>query len=173
MRMKLVVPVLFLLGAACAASIEVRSDYDGSVNFASYRTYDWLPEPDRGPGAAHPPSKSFMDRRVKVAVNNELLSKGYRKSRNPDFLITYHANVKNRVDVTTHGYGYRRSFTRRVYVDHYKEGALILDIIDPRTKELVWRGWGTGVVDEGKAEQQVRKTVTKILEQFPPGSEER
>jgi hypothetical protein len=46
----------------------------------------------------------------------------------------------------------------------------IIDVLDPRTKELLWRGQGVARVsdDEPQCEQDLWKTVTAILEKFPP-----
>jgi len=42
-------------------------------------------------------------------------------------------------------------------------------VLDPRTKELLWRGQGVARVsdDEPQYEQELWKTVTAILEKFP------
>jgi len=46
---------------------------------------------------------------------------------------------------------------------------VIVDVVDPNTRELLWRGQGVAAVsdDEAKYEQDLWKTVTAILEKFP------
>ena len=52
------------------------------------------------------------------------------------------------------------------------EGTLIIDMIDASTKQLVWRGSATGVLDENpspeKVTQNVNNAVAAILAQYPP-----
>ena len=46
---------------------------------------------------------------------------------------------------------------------------MIVDVINPTTKQLVWRGRGVAVVsdDERQYEADLAKTVTAILDKFP------
>lgn len=58
--------------------------------------------------------------------------------------------------------------------EHYKEGTLIIDLIDRRSKEIVWRGFGVGEVHRNtqKNVDDLPKVVTGVLEQlsFAPSS---
>ncbi len=75
------------------------------------------------------------------------------------------------------GYGYRGSFGYSPYyssgfVREYLQATLILDIIDARTDEVIWRGWATDDVDDNPSPERVQRyandAVEKILENFPP-----
>lgn len=46
---------------------------------------------------------------------------------------------------------------------------MVIDVIDPKTKQLVWRGQGVAAVsdDERRYEGALKKTVTAILDKFP------
>jgi hypothetical protein len=52
----------------------------------------------------------------------------------------------------------------------YREGTLIIDLMDASNKNLLWRGWGTSVIDGpiDLTEKQINDAVTKILKAFPP-----
>ena len=51
----------------------------------------------------------------------------------------------------------------------YTEGTLVVDIVDPKLDQTVWRGWAISVVDEhDESEETVRAFVEVLLEQFPP-----
>ncbi|TMB15002.1 MAG: DUF4136 domain-containing protein, partial [Deltaproteobacteria bacterium] len=54
-------------------------------------------------------------------------------------------------------------------VTEYTQGTVIVDVIDPNTKELLWRGQGVAKVSDNEAqyEQDLWKTVTAILDKFP------
>ncbi len=54
-------------------------------------------------------------------------------------------------------------------VTQYTQGTVIVDVIDPNTKELLWRGQGVANVSDNEAqyEQDLWKTVTAILDKFP------
>lgn len=46
---------------------------------------------------------------------------------------------------------------------------MIIDVIDPTTKKLLWRGRGVAAVsdDERKYETDLKQTVMAVLEKFP------
>jgi hypothetical protein len=52
--------------------------------------------------------------------------------------------------------------------EHYKEGTLIIDLIDRRTKKVIWRGYGVGEVhhDPQKNVDDIPKVVDGILKQL-------
>ena len=57
-------------------------------------------------------------------------------------------------------------------VHHYKEGSIVLEIVDNKTNQLVWQAIGqgalTGIVDPRDADEQVAEAVKQILARFPP-----
>jgi hypothetical protein len=89
--------VLILMGLAvsCSTTYGVLYDYDTNANFASLKTYDWLPIPENAN------IDSLIIERVKSAVNAELQAKGLMMTSNdPDFLITEHLGKIDTVQVT-------------------------------------------------------------------------
>jgi hypothetical protein len=50
----------------------------------------------------------------------------------------------------------------------YKQGTLILDIVDRSGQELVWRGVGSGVLDRTDPTRNLLIAVEKVLAEFPP-----
>ena len=65
-------------------------------------------------------------------------------------------------------------YAGRSYVREYLRGTLVLDIIDVRKDELIWRGWATKSLDADPRPEKVRmyvdQAVAEILEEFPPTS---
>ena len=60
------------------------------------------------------------------------------------------------------GVGYGRSVT-------YDEGTLILDVIDPPSQQIAWRGFGTSQSRDPQLDaERLRVTVTEIVKHFPP-----
>lgn len=50
----------------------------------------------------------------------------------------------------------------------FNEGTLIIDMIDRKTNELVWRGWSTELLDQGRTfETDLTYQVRSIMSQFP------
>lgn len=54
------------------------------------------------------------------------------------------------------------------YKEHYKEGTIIIDLIDRRSREVVWRGFGVGEAHRNKQKDvdDLPKVVNGVLKQL-------
>ncbi|QHJ08099.1 DUF4136 domain-containing protein [Hymenobacter busanensis] len=171
-----------LLGAAGCASVPrvgVTSDFDHATNFRAYKTWSWYPEqPTDAEGGPAKGYNSFFDKRMRVAVEAEMVRKGFTKvERNPDVFVAYSARVENKQQTNPapygpygypfwYGYG---AFNRPYQVTDYKAGNIIIDIVDAKRKELVWRGYGQSQVDnQNISEAEVNRIVAGVLGDYPP-----
>jgi hypothetical protein len=61
------------------------------------------------------------------------------------------------------GMGYSSTFVT-------PEGSLFIDLLDAKTKELIWQGEGSGYLtkDVEQKDARIKEFVDKILEQYPP-----
>jgi hypothetical protein len=51
-------------------------------------------------------------------------------------------------------------------------GTLVIDVIDPASKELLWRGWDEGAflnLGTSPSQAEVDEIVARVLDKFPPG----
>jgi hypothetical protein len=115
-------------------------------------------------------------------VENELQAKGFNMDTkaDPDFLVTYYPVMQNRkVRTTTHvgwGWGYRPMYghvgTSTSQVHHYKEGTIVIEIVDFKSNQLIWTGAAVGALTDlntpEEADEVVPKAVRDILSKFPP-----
>ncbi len=159
------------------AGYQVRYDYDVTASFAGYKTFDYYTS-KKGTGG----TTSLMDTRVRTALERELQAKGYRMETHadPDFLVTYYPVVRQRrYRTTTHlgwGWGYRpfygRMGTSVSQVHTYKEGTIVIEIVDFKSNRMIWQGAAegalTGLDDPEQANEAVARAVHDILEKFPP-----
>ena len=171
---------LLVLIASCS-SISVKHDYDREANFVALKKFAWMQQPTTAMGDARAAMQrnTLLDQRIKNAVNGQLVGKGLRQdSNNPDFLIAYHVGIQDKIDVTTSGYAYagRGRYYGwaggRVDVHQYQEGTLIVDFVDAKSKQLIWRGTAQKALDPNptpeKIEKNIGEAVAKMLEKFPP-----
>ena len=90
-------------------------------------------------------------------------------------MVVFYAQVKNRADWVPPTYHVGRwGRAHRISPGHsvrYKEGTLVIDIVDSKSKELVWRGTGTDVLNRSAPAKDLVAAVEKILEEFPPLAE--
>jgi len=180
MRNLLLFGILFLAIAGCGPSISVTHDYDKEADFTKLKTFSWMAVPATIAGDVKTAAEknTLLDKRIKFAINAELAAKGYEMNEaNPDFVMIYHVGVDDKVNVTDWGYGYGGwggygYGGRNVSVYEYTQGTLILDIINPANKQLMWRGQAQGTVDEDASpedrEAKLGVAAQKLLGNFPP-----
>ncbi|HTL98686.1 MAG TPA: DUF4136 domain-containing protein [Holophagaceae bacterium] len=173
------VPALLLL-TACSS---VKYDYDVTQDFSRYRTFD-LYAPGRHAGGTRTPEDTLMDKRIRAAVAGELQAKGFAREEvaDPDFLVAcypvYRARrYRTRTTVGIGGGGWYRPWGYRVgtsfsQVHEYRQGSLIIEVVDARTNQLVWQGTDEGVLtdldDPDQANDAVASAVKDTLAKFPP-----
>ena len=116
----------------------------------------------------------IVDRRIGISMAAELEAKGFdsTSARNADFLVTFYTAVRRRVVINRAGwYGWGRWGWRggATWVNSYPEGTLVIDIIDQKSRQLVWRGVGEGAfTNTNPSDEKVAKRVSKILGTLPP-----
>lgn len=172
-----VLAVLVLAGCASGPSIYVNSD--PSADFSTYRTYNFLTPL----GTDRPGYSSVLSEFLRLAASRELEARGYQKSDNPDLLVNFNVQTKDKIKTTTmpsgpsYGgyYGYRAGYYGvwggyDTQVTQYTEGTLTVDVIDAGRKQLAWDGTAVGRVRE-EARQNLQpavdKVMTQIFEKFP------
>lgn len=154
---------------ASCSSVRVNSDYDKKANFESYKTYAFLKS-----GVDKVEISDLDKKRILRSIDDVMTTKGFTKDSNPDLLISIFTKEKERVDVyNSYGFGWGwnpwwgMNYTN---VSTTPEGVLYIDLIDAKTKELVWQGEGSGYLtkDTQKKDERINTFVSKILEQYPP-----
>lgn len=172
--------IAFLLSAGVSgcATMSVSSHVRRGLDMTRYRTYDW------GTADALPAGDPRLDRHasfndhVQRAVDQQLAARGLERSLggSPDLLIHYHASIAPRLDVNRVEREFACSCTHAETIE-YESGTLVLDVVDARTHDVIWRGWAQdaveGVLDNpDKMERHINDAVTRMLATFPAASSE-
>ena len=162
----------FFILTSCS-SVYVNTDYDKKANFENYKTYAY------NKISVDKLEISDLDKkRILYALDAAMPVKGFSKSENPDVLINIFTKERERVNVYNNmgwgpgwgwgmGWGMGMGFTQTTTTP---EGTLYIDIVDAKTKELVWQGIGTGYLTTNfeKKDERIAEFVSKILDQYPP-----
>lgn len=177
--------VLVISGCDNGNGPTVKTDYDKNVNFAQYHTFAF----ERGRIVTRfgtpDPNNTLVDGRIHDAVVNQLSAKGLQlNTQSPDLVATYIAGARTKQEIEDLGpepyaspyfggpFGFRHDGFwgegyDQFYVRNYTQGTLILDLIDPHTKQLVWRAYVSGPVDQPD-QKTINNAVSAALKQFPP-----
>jgi len=165
----------FILLVKCS-SISVSSDYDVYADFTKYKTFYIYKGELKGSKLENAP---LVKKRVLEAIESEMQAKGFTEKDSVSANLTVYAlaNTADKVNVSSYGYGYGYGwgpypYGRNIDVTYYTQGSLIIDFVDNKKDELIWRGIGTAVLEDrgtpDERKQFINKAVAKILNQYPP-----
>ena len=138
--------LLVLVGCTC-----VKYSYNTGTTFAGLKTYTWA-----GSSAGYGDRDPLLESNVQLLADQLLGQKGFNKTREkPDLLISI----------------YYESDTGYSSWSDYKVQSLALNMFNPETKELIWRGTATsriGSINTDAGFGDLKGVVKEILSRFPP-----
>jgi hypothetical protein len=129
-------------------------------------------------------SNSISNQALRQDLTMDFQAKGYTLTSNsPSFAVAYYASAQQKLNVTDWDYGYPYWGYHRFWhgygypvetVQQYTEGTVIVDVIDPATNELLWRGQGQASVSQDPTTYtaELAKTVQAIVAKFPAAGAE-
>ena len=164
--------ILFSLSILSCGSIKVASDYDSDADFSNYKTFAFYKS-----GIDKVEISDIDKKRILKSIQNTLLNKGLTIDENPDILINIATKSSENIYIDNSFYSpyytgwypyYGRGHRQVAYST--SQGALYIDVIDTKSKQLIWQGKGIGVLSSNKSDRDelVNNYVTKILEVYPP-----
>ncbi len=178
----LVSAAMMMTLAACASKpVVFQSDYDYTVDFSQYKSYGYF-----NPFDIEDPNYSTIYGAIfREAIDQEMKSRGYVKSENPDLLINVSGRLKEKTRVTnTSGaymggyYGYRSGFYgawggygygSSTHISQYTEGTINVDLVDRAEKRMVWEGIAIGRVNEKESNDETRASIFTAIQKMFAG----
>ena len=174
-----------ILAAGCAGQ-PVTTDYSPATSFSRYRTFALVLPPDTAA------AQELLDQRVSSSVQAQLAAKGLTQTdrRTADLYVGYGVVDKTHAQVYTYrdGWGWGRSLGWRYYrwgvawpmtvrreIETYTDGTVVVNLIDAKTKAVVWQGQIADVLslpvsDPVAATHQIDGAVAKLFAKYPPHS---
>lgn len=173
--------LLLVLAASALRAGDVEFSYDETVDFSVYETFVW------GEAVSETPDPALRGE-LRTAVRARLVERGLRKQEvGADLGVFVHAGQSERILVTRESFGYggwpdwngwytwrQKSGFKKLYVpvviEAIPEGMLVVDLVDVRYHELVWRGLAPDVVVEEPSlrRKEVDEALARMFKHFPP-----
>jgi hypothetical protein len=180
--MKKIALLSILLIIAACSSIKTSYDYDKEIDFSNYKTYAFSKD------AINLKIDDLNRNRILKEIENQLTTKGFTNSPNPDIIVDIHIKGQRYQTATAtttgtgygfggyygyRGYGYGNGFTStQVSYDNYTEGTLTIAFIDKEINQVVWQGTGVKTIDENasaqKREDNINYAIQQIMANYPP-----
>ena len=170
-----------VVAAGCAQ--HVTTDYSPATSFSHYRSFALVMPPDSG-------GQQLLDERVRNAVQAQLTAKGLTLAdrQNADLYVGYGIIDKThrQIYTTNEGWGWGGRWGWRYWrygaawpmtvqrrIETYTDGTVVVNLVDAKTKKVVWEGEATGVLNlpvdnPVRATKQVDGAVTKLFTKYPP-----
>ncbi|GAB2981429.1 DUF4136 domain-containing protein [Mucilaginibacter puniceus] len=189
--MKKLTTLLACIVFAGCSSYQYYAIQSDKVSLNKYRTFAWLPVADTSRRI-----KEIVDEKIKDEVTAGLKKRGLLlNTKKPDLLVRYTIEVESRFRIfnyPTYVYGPSINYqgvVRNRYGGYYyyifsqpypvfvaadiiqipyKEGNLIIDLIEQKNHQVIWRGYGKGeIYDPEKAIADIPEVVEGILNKLP------
>ena len=175
MRPRHGVLALLLVALAACSQFDVHTHHDPSMDVTRFRSWDWLP-PELLEPADQRVNDRYLDRKLRDAAERVLAAKGYVRAAgtSPDFFLNYRLTTADRsASQPPYRYGLGTWWPERELRsrDSYDVGTLLLDVVSPQTRALVWRGTASArLLPHASLEKSARRTelvVEHVLAEFP------
>jgi Domain of unknown function (DUF4136) len=177
--------VVTLLSAVCAFASGAQNDFDPAVDFTRFKTFSFIGGHDleKSGVLADPATRE----RIKNFISGAMELRGMHevpRDENFSLGVRYWVSLRGKEETIAImpdiWAGYPAYWTGAWYysyeeyvVENYVEGTLIIDWIDPSTRELVWRTFlRQKIEDRMKAYAEAKKNLEKAFAVFPPSADQ-
>lgn len=177
---------MFLL-SSCATT-KVKFDYDKSIDFTEFKTFEYYGWADNSDEILN----QFDKDRIEKSFGKEFKNRGMSfVESNGDLVVTLYIVTEKKTETTAtttsmgggyggygyggyYGYGPRygwgTGYSTTTYNKYdYTVGTLIIDVYDAKNKRLIWESIGTKTVDENPQtrDESIPKAVNAIMKPYP------
>jgi len=175
-RTVLIAGILFLGGCS---SIQVASNYDQSVDFTRFKTYEYYGWANNSDTLLTPFEKKLFEE----SFSQEFKKRGLTfVKQGGDLIVALNIVTEDKAETVIdtfdtgpgYGFGYgpgwRWGNSMATYHTYeYTVGTLVVDVYDTANQTLIWEGVGTKIVDEDPASRKegIPAAVAAIMEQYP------
>lgn len=157
--------LLMMVAFSCAVNYEIVSEKEENTNFSKFRSYTIIHD-DHGFEIGADPI--YMER-IDQAVTRELEDMGYVETEDPDLLVTWFIKIDTKLEQGIYNAYYSKwRYPRAVDVYEYKEGSLVIDLIDSKNGEVVWHAKVSNKVTEGmpNIESKIKEVVKALFKSY-------
>ena len=167
--------LLIIIGAALANGQKIQVASDRNVDLAKYKTYGWA----KGASLHNP----LIHQIIVSAVDRAMAAKGITMvETDPDLSIVVWAATESDLHISYPSWSPAlNSIATGIAVGSQTwpvtKGTLVVDLLDARTKNSVWRGTATDTLEHGPSgnlakdaqsvEKKINKSVVKMFKKFP------
>jgi hypothetical protein len=162
---------------ACASQLgmQIQSGQRPGTDFSRYATYAWK---TAGAGAPQWPAtndRAALDWQIRALIDQQMAGRGYALVGNDGatLLVDYRIDTRE-VDMNDSFGDYAQyraaggeASPGEAWVQGYEQGTLYVEVSDAKTRQLVWYGSASAVVNPELREKRMPVAIQRIFERFP------
>jgi hypothetical protein len=160
------------LACSATSTLQTNVGHDQKADFSRYRTWSWKDD-----GSIR---DAVWKRRVEAVLEDELAKHGLTRSEpNADLWVAVHWRLTTEEHVYSYspavwGYGYGPYWAAPAMTTVYEipAGTMIIDLVDPGKKEIVWRATASQEIQANKEnaerEDRLREILAQLFAGYPP-----
>ncbi len=166
--------ITYLVTSCSPVSVVYKDERKG--DFSRYRTFDFkdFSVDNQTVVPTRPDAVDYLQ----SAIQRELVTKGFKKvEQSPDLLVNIGVVITQEVTTRTTDirdapvYMGTRNYhweSEEVVVNQYREGTVLIDLIDARQNELVWEGSAKSILSKkpDKMEKRIDEALAKLFKDF-------
>ena len=182
-----------LFTVACGPTVDTYRPTQADLS--NYQSFAFLPNANISMPDNSKMSSDEVSQMVVQTINNSMRQQGYQLDReNPDLLIL--ASVKTSIETDVDydpiyaNYPYTNLTATTIYpaydpyyypqytgytdfvgydtdINRYKEGSLVIDVVDRSTRQVVWKGISSKPIYSGSTSEAIADLVMEIFEEYP------
>jgi len=176
MKRTLALLAVAVLAAAGCSTLSVSTDFDKAADFSQYKTFTWK---DTGEL-----KDSLWNKRIEGVFSDTLAAKGLKRVESGgDLWVAAHPRISKETQINTYNtgwgygygwYGYGGMGMATTTVTEIPVGTLMIDLVDAKKKELVWRGVASDTLntDPNRSaedrEKKLRDVAAQMFAGYPP-----
>ncbi len=176
-----------LIIVASCSTLKVTNHWDRDVDFKSFKTFSFYPWDKHNDEIVN----EWDKKTILESIKEEMTRRGYKYvEEGGDLVVSVFVIIENKTSYqayTNHygyygggwgyyspgwayGYGWGPGYSSTtIHKVDYKEGTLIIDIFDSKTKNLIWQGIGVGEVKKNSDNRDARlsRAISHIFRRYP------
>jgi Domain of unknown function (DUF4136) len=156
--------VIFVTGVFAQ---KITTEFDEAIDFSKFKTF--AVRDGRLNSRSPALNSELTKKRIATEIERALTARGLTPStERSDLNVFYTFGSQRRVETETYPAGWRGLGTRVARVP-YAEGTLVIDLRDPTTRSVVWRGIATEEEpDPAELSNKLDDMVKKSIAKYPP-----
>lgn len=164
--------VLVMLAASAAAAADIQTTVDPKADFSKLQTFSFFEADPKAKGAI---TDKAVRERLRYLIAQHLNKKGYRPAApgaTADFGVNFagHAEPKQRALMVgrpgPYSYSWGQTELGGVEEMAYREGNLVVDLVDIGKGQLLWRARIQEALTAGYSEENWKKADRALTEAF-------